>query len=322
MTSNRPEEILIRHRSNPILTADMWPYPVNSVFNPGAIRLADGTTLLLCRVEDHRGHSHLCIARSRNGVDGWRIDTEPALYPDPQDHPEELWGIEDPRITYLQELGKYVVTYVAFSRGGPCVSLALTEDFQAFERRGVVMPPEDKDAAILPRRLGDSWAMLHRPISATGGHIWVSYSPDLRHWGSHHVALPARRGGWWDAHKVGLACPPIETPQGWLIMYHGVRQTAAGCLYRIGLALLDLATPERCLRRGDVWIFGPQELYERGGDVGNVVFPCGYALDDDGDGLNVYYGAADTCIALAQTRISMLLAWLDRHGQPPQVGET
>jgi len=159
--------------------------------------------------------------------------------------------------------------------------------------------------------------MLHRPTSAIGAHIWISYSPDLRHWGSHRIVLPARRGGWWDAAKVGLSPPPIRTPRGWLIIYHGVRQTAAGCLYRLGAALLDLQSPEHCLLRGDPWFFGPQTTYEHQGDVDHVVFCCGCTIDDDGDGLNIYYGAADTCIALAKTRISALLAWLDEHGRPP-----
>src|SRR5512136_1331545 len=119
------EVLLRRHYHNPILTANDWPYPINSVFNAGATRLPDGTTLLLCRVEDRRGHSHFCAARSVNGVDDWKIDPEPTLLPDPQNHPEELWGIEDPRITFVPELEKYVVTYVSYSRGGPGVSLAL-----------------------------------------------------------------------------------------------------------------------------------------------------------------------------------------------------
>jgi predicted GH43/DUF377 family glycosyl hydrolase len=100
-----------------------------------------------------------------------------------------------------------------------------------------------------------------------------------------------------------------------------VRVTAAGSLYRLGLALLDLQTPELCLLRGDSWLFGPELPYERGGDVGNVVFPCGYTVNDDGDGLNLYYGAADMCIALARTRISTLLEWLDAHGRPPSPDE-
>jgi predicted GH43/DUF377 family glycosyl hydrolase len=310
------ETLFHRHPRNPILTAADWPYPINTVFNPGATLLADGRTLLLCRVEDHRGHSHLCAARSSNGIDGWEIDAAPTLLPDPSHYPEELWGIEDPRITYVPELGKYAVVYTAYSRGGPCVSLALTEDFVHFERYGDIMPPEDKDAALLPRRIGGHWALVHRPVSALGAHIWISYSPDLRHWGSHKLVLEARRGGWWDAKKIGLSPPPIETPQGWLILYHGVRHTAAGCLYRLGLALLDLEAPERCLLRGDSWIFGPLDPYERHGDVDNVVFPCGYTIGPDGDTLNLYYGGADTCVALATGSVRALVDWLHRHGRP------
>src|SRR5205085_10812268 len=127
MTSNY-ETLFQRYEKNPILTAADWPYPAHTVFNPGATRLADGTTLLLCRVEDRRGHSHLCAARSTNGVDGWVIDPEPTMRANPQLHPEELWGIEDPRITYVAELEKYVVAYTAFSKDGPGVALALTTD--------------------------------------------------------------------------------------------------------------------------------------------------------------------------------------------------
>jgi predicted GH43/DUF377 family glycosyl hydrolase len=309
-------QLLVRHPGNPILTREDWPYPINTVFNPGAVRLADGTTLLLCRVEDLRGHSHLTVARSDNGVNGWRIDERPTLAPALDSYPEELWGLEDPRITYVDELRKYVIAYTAYSRSGPGVSLALTEDFRRFERVGSVMSPEDKDAALFPRRMGGHWALLHRPVSAMGAHVWLSFSPDLRHWGSHKMVLPARGGAWWDANKIGLCTPPIETERGWLLIYHGVRQSASGCLYRLGLALMDPKTPERCLVRGDSWIFGPEAEYERRGDVENVVFPCGFTRGADGDTLNVYYGAADTCIALATGSIKEMLAWLDEFGSP------
>jgi predicted GH43/DUF377 family glycosyl hydrolase len=126
--------------------------------------------------------------------------------------------------------------------------------------------------------------------------------------------LQARKGAWWDANKVGLSPPLIETPRGWLMIYHGVRQTAAGCLYRLGLALFALDQPERCLARGDSWIFGPETPYEREGDVGNVVFPCGYTIGADGDTLRLYYGAADSGIALATGSIAALLEWLAAHG--------
>ena len=313
MNHGQPE-LFQRHRRNPILTAADWPYPAHTVFNPAATLLPDGTTLLLCRVEDSRGHSHLSVARSANGVDGWQIDPQPTMPADPENHPEELWGIEDPRITYVPELSQYAIVYTAYTRDGPGVALALTRDFRAFERYGLIMPPEDKDAALLPHRIGGNWALIHRPVSAPRAHMWISYSPDLRHWGSHKLILEARRGAWWDANKIGLSPPPIETPQGWLVVYHGVRMTAAGCIYRLGLALFDSDQPERLLKRGDEWVFGPEERYEQRGDVGNVVFPCGYTIAEDGDTIRFYYGAADTTIALATGSISAMLAWLDQHG--------
>src|SRR5690349_21245436 len=109
-------QLFQRHRLNPILTAAEWPYPVNTVFNPGATLLSDGTTLLLCRVEDRRGHSHLCAARSANGLDNWQVDCRPTIAADPEHFPEELWGIEDPRITYLPELNKHAIVYTAYTR--------------------------------------------------------------------------------------------------------------------------------------------------------------------------------------------------------------
>jgi len=238
------------------------------------------------------------------------------MLPDPEHHPEELWGIEDPRITFMEELGKYAVAYTAFSKSGPGVALALTEDFATFERLGLVMQPEDKDAALLPRRVDGSFALLHRPMAVTGAHIWMSFSPDLRTWGNHKPVLQARRGAWWDANKIGLSPPPIETPRGWLMLYHGVRQTASGALYRLGLALFDAASPDRCLLRGDEWIFGPETPYECVGDVGHVTFPCGCTVGADGDTINLYYGAADTSVALATGSIVELLHWLDLHGRP------
>jgi predicted GH43/DUF377 family glycosyl hydrolase len=321
--SIRSYEVLFqRYEHNPILTAAHWPYPVHTVFNPGATRLQDGTTLLLCRAEDRRGHSHLCAARSANGVDGWEIDPTPTFSPDPEQYPEEVWGVEDPRITFVEELGKYLIAYTAYSRGGPGVALASTSDFRQFERYGLVMQPDDKDAAMLPRRINGNFALIHRPVTDRGAHIWISYSPDLRNWGGHKLVLQARRGAWWDANKIGLSPPLIETPRGWLMLYHGVRHTAAGALYRLGLALLDRDQPDHCLLRGDSWMFGPENNYECEGDVGHVTFPCGYTIGHDGDTINLYYGAADTSVALAQGSVRQLLHWLDEHGAPESVAHT
>jgi predicted GH43/DUF377 family glycosyl hydrolase len=141
-----------------------------------------------------------------------------------------------------------------------------------------------------------------------GAHIWISFSPDLTYWGNNNILIPARKGSWWDAHRIGLGPPPIETSEGWLIIYHGVRDTAAGSLYRLGLALLDLEDPNIVIRRCDEWVFGPKELYERIGDVPDVTFPCGVIVR--GDDLIMYYGAADTTICVAIASLNEVLDFI------------
>lgn len=133
--NNKHIEIFHRYKQNPILTAVNWPYPINSVFNAGTTLLQDGTTLLLCRVEDRSGLSHFCAARSANGIDNWQIDHQPTLLPDAENFSEELWGIEDPRITFVEELKKYAVVYTAFTRDGPGVALAVTQSIYIMVRQ-------------------------------------------------------------------------------------------------------------------------------------------------------------------------------------------
>ena len=297
-----------RSDANPILTAADVPYPANSVFNPGAARVGDETVLLV-RVEDLRGISQLHVARSVDGVTDWRFDPEPLLRSDVDRDPEETWGCEDPRLTWLPERQEWAIAYTAYSRRGPLVSLAVSPDFRSVQRLGPALPPENKDAALFPRRFDGRWAMIHRPSPLRGGaHMWISFSPDLRHWGDHSLLLEARDGAWWDAGKIGLGPPPLETADGWLVLYHGVHQTSDGPIYRAGLALLDLADPRTVLRRTDEWVFGPVEPYEITGDVGRVVFPCGWTVDEGADRLQLYYGAADSVVATARARLSEILA--------------
>jgi len=303
--------LFIRHKNNPLLTADLWPYPVNTVFNPAAAEI-NGETFLLARVEDKFGVSHLTAAKSRNGISAWRIDKSPSIFPEPQERPEEELGIEDPRITYIKELNLWAITYTAYSLDGPLVSLATTKDFKTFKKRGPILRQIDKDAALFPKRIGKRWAIIHRPYlnPSAPAHIWISFSPDLKHWGDSQIIMRARKGNAWDGEKIGICPEPLETPEGWLILYHGVRKTCSSHIYRIGLALLDLEKPWKVVRRSKDWIMTPIAPYEMLGDVGNVIFPCGWIHDKKSGIVRLYYGGADTCIALATAKMSDILDYV------------
>lgn len=302
-------ELFERHPANPILTAEDWPYPVNVVFNPAAAEV-EGTTVVIARVEDLRGISHLAVARSANGIDGWEIDPEPLLTPAPGVVGEQ-WGFEDPRVVFVPELARWAITCTAYGPAGPAVYLATTSDFRSVERHGIIRHPEDKNAALLPRKLDDMWVLFHRPqtdFAGGRGGIFVSRSPDLHTWTAPEEVLQPRSGAWWDSLRIGIGPPPLRTEAGWLVIYHGVKETVAGSIYRVGLALTDLDEPTRVTHRLPGWVLAPLADYERTGDVPNVVFPCGLVRDEGSGQIRLYYGAADTSVCLATAQLDDLLA--------------
>ncbi|MGL6278524.1 MAG: glycosidase [Gaiella sp.] len=298
-----------RHPANPLLTAGDVPYAANAVFNPAAA-VVDGVTVLLVRVEDRSGISHLTVARSANGVDGWIVDPEPLLASDPTVE-SELWGFEDPRVVFVPELACWTITCTAYGPAGPAVYLATTRDFATVERRGIIRHPDDKNASLLPRRVDGKWILFHRPRTEFGGshgEILLSRSPDLVNWSAPEQVLRPREGAWWDSSRIGLGPPPLETEHGWLLIYHGVKETVAGCIYRAGVALVALEEPTSVIGRLPDWVLSPSDAVERQGDVPNVVFPCGLLHDEATDELRLYYGAADTAVCLAVARLDEVLA--------------
>jgi len=303
-------ELFTRSKHNPIITQADMPYHCNTVFNPGAARF-EGEVLLLLRVEDLEGRSHLTVARSKDGATNWRIQNKPLMHPTDRKTPYEDYGIEDPRLTYLADIGKWVITYTAYSPMGAGVALATTSDFASVERLGLVLAPNNKDAAIFPRKIGGKYWMLHRPVAGQLEHIWLTECTDLIHWGHPWMVISERGGPWWDGYRVGANGIPIETDEGWLILYHGVKQFPGGPKYRMGAALLDLEDPREMIARLPYWILGPHEPYETTGDVPNVIFSNGHVTY--GDELHVYYGAADSSVCLATGRISEILEALREH---------
>lgn len=296
-------DVIERWYKNPIITLENVPFPCNTVFNAAATKMGDEYILLL-RVEDLAGRSVFALARSE---DGYHFSVEPAPVLEPSKEEPfrsyERRGIEDPRITYLE--GEYYVMYTAYSRYGARLALCKTQDFKTFERVGLISEPENKDGSLFPRRINGRYVRLDRPYGGGIGNIWLSYSDDLLHWGDSEVVMTTR-GGFWDSDRIGAGAPPIETEHGWLELYHGVKNTSAGPIYRMGAVLLDLENPSKVLCRSAVPILTPREYYERVGDVGNVVFSCGTILEDGGK-LKIYYGAADTCICLGFADVNHLI---------------
>ena len=302
------QEVFVRCEQNPLITVKDMPYQANAVYNAGAADLGD-EVLLLLRVESCSGRSHLIVARSRDGVTGWQVEARALLHAD-QGIPCEANGVEDCRITWVQDVDAWVLTYTAFSGNGAGIALAKTRDFRTVERVGLIFPPDNKDGVLFPRRFDGQYAILHRPCRFNGN-VWLAYSPDMVHWGQHQVVLPTRGGPWWDGVRVGAGLPPVETEDGWLLIYHGVKELATAPIYRLGAAMVDLQKPHHLIGRARRWLLTPETLYERVGDAPNVVFACG-GFVRNGE-LWVYYGAADSSICLAKAKVSEILDTIEEE---------
>ncbi|MCM2375043.1 glycoside hydrolase family 130 protein [Aporhodopirellula aestuarii] len=239
--------------------------------------------------------SHLQIFRSMNSG-GERWEAVAALLPE---GPWEEYGIEDPRITRIDNT--YWITYVAVSRSGAATALMSSTDLLTFHRHGIIFPSENKDVVLFPDMIAGDFVALHRPNPNSHfcpPQIWLARSPDMIHWGRHEFVLGGVHA--WEGDRVGSGTPPILCDEGWLTLYHGsTRSTSVGTVgcYSAGALLLDRDQPGRVLGRSSEPIMQPTTAFELNGFVPNVVFPT--AMLDRGDELQVFYGAADACVASA-----------------------
>ena len=304
MPMKKGRDLLHRWEGNPIITLEDIPFRCNTVFN-GSPAKYNNEYLLFLRVEGQQGYSFFTLARSNNGYH-FELDDKPVMLPQ-KSGPFALYekaGIEDPRITFIDDT--YYILYTAVSTYGPRIALAKTKDFNTYERVAVISEAGNKDGVLFPEKINGKYVRLDRPIANNIGSIWISYSDDLIHWG-HHEVLITPRPGYWDSFRVGASAPPIKTKKGWLEIYHGVKMTSSGPVYRIGTILLDLENPVKVINRCDEPILSPREPYERTGDINNVVFACGAVLEEESGEIKIYYGAADTSICVATANIEDLL---------------
>jgi beta-1,4-mannooligosaccharide/beta-1,4-mannosyl-N-acetylglucosamine phosphorylase len=216
----------------------------------------------------------------------------------------------DPRITKLDDT--YYITWCNANAQGPQIGLAQTKDFKHFKQMENPLPSANRNCVIFPRKINGQYAIYHRPSDrghTPFGDVFYATSPDLTYWG-HHRFVFGPRGGW-QSTKVGPGPAPIETPEGWLLIYHGVWTSCNGYLYYAGGALLDLDQPWKVLYRTQDYLLAPTELYERVGDVPNVVFPSSAIVT--GDTLRLYYGSADTCISMAEAELTDIIDFVKTH---------
>jgi beta-1,4-mannooligosaccharide/beta-1,4-mannosyl-N-acetylglucosamine phosphorylase len=303
-------DVVWRSSLNPIVTRD-HVRGANSIFNSAVVPFEDGYAGVF-RVDDTTRAMNLHAGRSADGV-AWELDPDPIAFTAADDRVAEIQQrfehAYDPRVTRLEDR-----FYVTWCNGyhGPTIGLAHTTDFRAFVQLDNAYLPFNRNGVLFPRRVGGVYAMLSRP--SDGGHtafgdIFYSESPDLVHWGRHrHVMGPVPLS--WQATKIGAGPTPIETDEGWLVLYHGVLTSCNGFVYAMGAALLDLEEPWRVLARGSRYLLAPHVPYEQVGDVPNVVFPCAALVDPQVDRLTVYYGAADTVVCIAHAHLSEVLAFV------------
>jgi predicted GH43/DUF377 family glycosyl hydrolase len=304
MQTHPKRPVVQRFKKNPILTRDDVPYPVGTVHNAGVVK-HNGRTIMLFRSHTRNGRSIIGKAESKDGFT-FTVAPEPFLVPATEgvfaDY--EAFGVEDLRITPID--GEYLLTYSAYSRHGVRTALARTKDFETVERVALITQADLRNVVIFPEKIDGRYVRLDRPHSEiTPWSIWISYSPDLIHWGDSRMLIKPEPYHW-DEMKIGPGAPPFRTDAGWLSIFHGVFQTMAGAVYRLGAALHDLDDPSKILGVADRWILQPEDPWEVTGYVPNVVFTCGAVPEPDGT-VKIYWGGADTVMCAGTARIDELV---------------
>lgn len=304
MDLNKRGPVVQRYAGNPILTKEDVPYAVATVHNAGVMK-ANGRYIMIFRSHLLNGRSILGLADSADGY-SFKVRPEPFLVPAAEGVYAEYeeYGVEDPRICGID--GEFLITYSAYSRHGVRIGLAKTKDFTSVERISLITQPDMRNVVIFPQKFGGRYVRLDRPHSEISPwSMWVSYSPDLVHWGDAKiVAAPAVYH--WDEMKIGPGATPFRTPSGWLNIYHGVFHTMDGAIYRLGVMLHDLEDPSRILGVADEWILQPEDPWEVTGYVHNVVFSCGAVPEEDGT-VKIYWGGADQVMCVGTARVHDLV---------------
>ena len=298
-------EVMWRSQRNPIIPRDLIPSS-NSIFNSAVVPYQDGFAGVF-RCDDKRRVMQMHSGKSPDGIN-WIIKNERIEFLPDNPAINDIITFEhayDPRVCWLED--RYYVTWCN-GYHGPTIGVGYTYDFETFYQMENAYVPFNRNGVLFPRKIKGKYAMLNRP-SDNGhtpfGNIFYSESPDMTHWGCHRFVMGATEG--WQSTKIGAGPTPIETTEGWLLIYHGVLTSCNGFVYSMGAALLDIDQPWKVMYRTEPYILSPQMLYECVGDVPNVAFPCAALVDAETGRLAVYYGGADTVTCLAFADVNELI---------------
>jgi beta-1,4-mannooligosaccharide/beta-1,4-mannosyl-N-acetylglucosamine phosphorylase len=296
--------VIWRSARNPIIPRDIIPRS-NSIFNSAVVPFK-GEFAGVFRIDDTRREMNLYRGFSPDGL-GWNIDHTPIRWECADAEIAKFQYRYDPRCVWIDD--RYYVTWCN-GYHGPTIGVGYTYDFETFHQMENALLPFNRNGVLFPRKINGKYVMFSRP-SDNGhtpfGDIYLSQSPDMIHWGCHRYVMGT---GSWCYTKVGAGPIPIETSEGWLLIYHGVLTSCNGYVYSMSAALLDLDQPWKVIYRAAPYMLSPQMPYECVGDVQNVVFPCAALVDGDTNRLALYYGAADTVVALAFARVDEIVDWV------------
>ncbi|MBT8228547.1 MAG: glycoside hydrolase family 130 protein [Dactylosporangium sp.] len=293
-----------RHAGNPIIGWNPTKKTAR-VFNSAVLPYGD-SFIGVFRADHKHGRPMLHVGRSPDAL-SWDIDDEEIHWNDENGVPYQPNYAYDPRLVKLDD-AYYIVWCTEF--GGPALGFGRTTDFQEFTRLENLTIPFNRNGVLFPRKVNNKYLLLSRPSDSGHtpfGDIFISESPDLLHWGYHRRVMTTSGPSWWQGLKIGGGAVPVETSEGWLLFYHGVSGTCNGFVYSFGAAILDIDQPAKVLYRTDDYLLTPEEPYETTGFVPNVAFPCATLHDADTGRIAIYYGAADTYVAMAYTQVDELI---------------
>ena len=304
--------VVWRHDNNPII--DWNPTKKSArIFNSAVLPYEDGF-IGVFRADHKNGRPQLHLGRSTDALN-WDIEYEEIHWVDEQGNDYQPSYAYDPRLVKIEDT-YYIVWCCDF--GGAALGLGMTKDFKTFVRLENPFIPFNRNGVLFPRKVNDKFLLLSRPSDSGHtpfGDIFLSVSPDLVHWGRHRRVMTKGGQGWWQGTKIGSGATPIETSEGWLMFYHGGSGTCNGFVYSMGAAILDKENPSKVLYRTRDYLLTPEKEYETTGFVPNVAFPCATLQDPETGRIAIYYGAADTYVAVAYAQVDELVKYIKENSE-------